>query len=127
MFVTPPFALPCLSVTFEIAVCKRPLYKPSFIDFLSRYVQALEDRITVIFSTVFKDNDDVILGKIFMQVRLYSLLSTSVFTLECFFHHVTVRRLGVFTRSARSDRTLTYKPRGSGFERQVRWSTCWRK
>ncbi|VDD76481.1 unnamed protein product [Mesocestoides corti] len=31
------------------------------------YVQALEDRITVIFSTVFKDADDVVIGKIFMQ------------------------------------------------------------
>ena len=36
-----------------------------------RYVQALEDRITVIFSTVFKDADDVIIGKIFMQVSAF--------------------------------------------------------
>ncbi|KAM3173128.1 hypothetical protein ACTXT7_013099 [Hymenolepis weldensis] len=34
---------------------------------IHRYVQALEDRITVIFSTVFKDADDVVIGKIFMQ------------------------------------------------------------
>jgi len=31
------------------------------------YVQAKEDRVTVIFSTVFKDDDDVIIGKVFMQ------------------------------------------------------------
>lgn len=31
------------------------------------YVSASKDRVTVIFSTVFKDNDDVIIGKVFMQ------------------------------------------------------------
>jgi len=31
------------------------------------YVEAKADRCTVIFSTVFKDNDDVIIGKVFMQ------------------------------------------------------------
>ena len=33
-----------------------------------RYVDAMKDRVTVIFSTVFKDDDDVIIGKVFMQV-----------------------------------------------------------
>lgn len=36
------------------------------------YVEAKEDRVTVIFSTVFKDDDDVIIGKVFMQV-LYKM------------------------------------------------------
>jgi len=31
------------------------------------YVEAKNDRCTVIFSTVFKDNDDIIIGKVFMQ------------------------------------------------------------
>lgn len=31
------------------------------------YVEAKDDRCTVIFSTVFKDNDDIIIGKVFMQ------------------------------------------------------------
>jgi len=31
------------------------------------YVEAKDDRCTVIFSTVFKDKDDVIIGKVFMQ------------------------------------------------------------
>ncbi|XP_070565070.1 actin-related protein 2/3 complex subunit 2-like [Ptychodera flava] len=31
------------------------------------YVQAQPDRVTVVFSTVFKDDDDVIIGKVFMQ------------------------------------------------------------
>ena len=31
------------------------------------YVQAKADRVTVVFSTVFKDDDDVIIGKVFMQ------------------------------------------------------------
>lgn len=34
------------------------------------YVEAKADRVTVIFSTVFKDDDDVIIGKVFMQVSL---------------------------------------------------------
>ena len=33
-----------------------------------RYVEAKKDRVTVIFSTVFKDADDIIIGKVFMQV-----------------------------------------------------------
>jgi actin related protein 2/3 complex subunit 2 len=31
------------------------------------YVEAKPDRVTVIFSTVFKDEDDIIIGKVFMQ------------------------------------------------------------
>ena len=38
-----------------------------------RYVQAQDDRVTVIFSTVFKDDDDVIIGKVFMQVKYHML------------------------------------------------------
>ena len=34
---------------------------------LYRYVSALKDRVTVIFSTVFTDDDDIIIGKVFMQ------------------------------------------------------------
>uniref|UniRef100_A0A7M4FRH0 Arp2/3 complex 34 kDa subunit n=1 Tax=Crocodylus porosus TaxID=8502 RepID=A0A7M4FRH0_CROPO len=34
---------------------------------LSRYVEAKKDRVTVVFSTVFKDDDDVVIGKVFMQ------------------------------------------------------------
>ena len=38
-----------------------------------RYVNAQSDRVTVIFSTVFKDDDDVIIGKVFMQVKGFLL------------------------------------------------------
>merc|ERR1740131_35667 len=31
------------------------------------YVEAKSDRVTVIFSTIFKDADDIILGKVFLQ------------------------------------------------------------
>jgi len=31
------------------------------------YVDARKDRVTVIFSTVFKDDDDIVIGKVFMQ------------------------------------------------------------
>ncbi|XP_052807793.1 actin-related protein 2/3 complex subunit 2-B-like [Mya arenaria] len=31
------------------------------------YVEAMGDRVTVIFSTIFKDDDDIIIGKVFMQ------------------------------------------------------------
>ena len=36
--------------------------------FICRYVDAQKDRVTVIFSTIFKDDDDVVIGKVFMQV-----------------------------------------------------------
>lgn len=39
-----------------------------------RYVEAKKDRVTVIFSTVFKDDDDIVIGKVFMQVCLYILI-----------------------------------------------------
>ena len=32
-----------------------------------RYVEAKSDRVTVVFSTIFRDEDDVVLGKVFMQ------------------------------------------------------------
>lgn len=31
------------------------------------YVEAKSDRVTVVFSTIFRDEDDVVLGKVFMQ------------------------------------------------------------
>lgn len=31
------------------------------------YVSALKDRVTVIFSTIFTDDDDIVIGKVFMQ------------------------------------------------------------
>lgn len=33
----------------------------------TRYVEAKADRVTVVFSTVFRDSDDIVLGKVFMQ------------------------------------------------------------
>jgi hypothetical protein len=33
------------------------------------YVEAKADRVTVVFSTVFKDEDDIVLGKVFLQVN----------------------------------------------------------
>lgn len=35
--------------------------------FCSRYVEAKSDRVTVVFSTRFRDEDDVVIGKVFMQ------------------------------------------------------------
>lgn len=32
-----------------------------------RYVESKPDRVTVVFSTIFRDEDDVIIGKVFMQ------------------------------------------------------------
>lgn len=34
---------------------------------LHSYVEAKPDRVTVVFSTIFRDEDDVIIGKVFMQ------------------------------------------------------------
>lgn len=39
----------------------------SFVDCFTRYVEAKADRVTVVFSTIFRDEDDVVLGKVFMQ------------------------------------------------------------
>lgn len=38
-----------------------------FVVFFIRYVEAKPDRVTVVFSTIFRDEDDVVIGKVFMQ------------------------------------------------------------
>lgn len=47
-----------------------PLFQTFYGNFLCsfRYVHAKKDRVTVVFSTRFKDDDDIIIGKVFMQV-----------------------------------------------------------
>lgn len=45
---------------------------------LCRYVSAQKDRVTVIFSTIFMDDDDVVIGKVFMQVRPSMYIRTYV-------------------------------------------------
>ncbi|KAL7055077.1 hypothetical protein AAHC03_024555 [Spirometra sp. Aus1] len=66
----------CFAAVFEPffllqALAEEPLISKRAVihygDMETMYVQALEDRITVIFSTVFKDANDIIIGKIFMQ------------------------------------------------------------
>jgi hypothetical protein len=39
------------------------------------YIQAAGDRVTVIFSTVFKEETDRIFGKVFLQVRIMQLIA----------------------------------------------------
>ena len=58
-------------------------------NFHCRYVQAKDDRVTVIFSTVFKDDDDVIIGKVFMQVSGLS------FCLTCYYWYICNLPLGI--------------------------------
>ena len=44
--------------------------KQAVIDYRDQetmYVSAQKDRVTVIFSTIFQDDDDIIIGKVFMQ------------------------------------------------------------
>lgn len=43
----------------------------SFYFNVFRYVEAKADRVTVIFSTVFKDPDDIVIGKLFLQASIY--------------------------------------------------------
>lgn len=38
-----------------------------FVISFSSYVEAKADRVTVVFSTIFRDEDDVVIGKVFMQ------------------------------------------------------------
>ena len=72
-----------LFYVFLIAVCMHPNLHPLFLSFLgdlsadravihyrddeTLYVKAGADRVTVIFSTVFKGEDDIILGRVFLQ------------------------------------------------------------
>jgi len=62
-----------LSAPFEVAFDAHkdgnvtPIMKLSYRDDESMYIQGLPDRVTVIFSTVFKDESDSILGKVFLQ------------------------------------------------------------
>ena len=51
----------------HIAHCEKLSYRSLSSAFLIRYVEAKKDRVTVIFSTVFKDDDDIVIGKVFMQ------------------------------------------------------------
>jgi len=39
------------------------------------YVQASHDRVTVVFSTMFKEETDRVFGRVFLQVRLTSTRS----------------------------------------------------
>lgn len=57
--------------SFMLEIRTRVL-SPQLFSVLScfRYVEAKKDRVTVVFSTVFKDDDDVVIGKVFMQVRI---------------------------------------------------------
>lgn len=51
-------------ITFTPSLPSQCTLIPSYCH---RYVSAAKDRVTVIFSTVFMDDDDVIIGKVFMQ------------------------------------------------------------
>lgn len=71
----------------KVALLKRNCFAAIFIEFFdmqakggdskqgivdyrdqeTMYVSAKKDRVTVIFSTIFQDDDDVIIGKVFMQ------------------------------------------------------------
>lgn len=39
----------------------------TYVNCHSRYVEAKSDRVTVVFSTIFKDEDDMVIGKLFLQ------------------------------------------------------------
>lgn len=64
----------CLSVTnplvYSLLHFSFCLPNSELVEFLCRYVDAQKDRVTVIFSTVFKDDSDVVIGKVFMQVHI---------------------------------------------------------
>ena len=38
----------------------------------------MKDRVTVIFSTLFKDDDDIVISKVFMQVRMRTVVLIAV-------------------------------------------------
>jgi len=49
-----------------------------------RYIEAKKDRVTAIFSTVFRDEDDVVIGKVFMQVGSPMMMPCHLFRREAF-------------------------------------------
>lgn len=51
-----------------------------------RYVEAKSDRVTVVFSTRFRDEDDVIIGKVFMQELKEGLRASHTAPLVLFSH-----------------------------------------
>ena len=76
----PVFHMGEKKVRWNNAVSRIKFWKCRFyclatVVFLFRFVEAKKDRVTVVFSTVFRDDDDVIIGKVFMQVRTVTWLS----------------------------------------------------
>ena len=49
------------------------------------YIQAAPDRVTVIFSTIFREETDRIFGKVFLQVLVLNILLSSVALIMMFF------------------------------------------
>ena len=49
------------------------------------YIQAAPDRVTVIFSTIFREETDRIFGKVFLQVLVLNILLSSVALIMIFF------------------------------------------
>lgn len=59
-----------LLIIEKMKLCKRfNNLNIHFLDVFFRFIEAKADRVTVIFSTIFKDPEDVILGKLFLQVN----------------------------------------------------------
>ena len=54
------------TLSYANNLCESDTFIPHL--YFVRYVAAQKDRVTVIFSTIFKDDDDVVIGKVFMQV-----------------------------------------------------------
>ncbi|KAJ8313684.1 hypothetical protein KUTeg_008245 [Tegillarca granosa] len=55
------------------------------------YVDAQKDRVTVIFSTIFKDDDDIVIGKLFMQMK-YAIYLTFICFHVLFPRHTSVKQ-----------------------------------
>ena len=58
----------------EHSICISLIYTSTLFQAIIHYredetmfVEAKVDRVTVVFSTIFKDDDDVVLGKVFLQ------------------------------------------------------------
>lgn len=60
----------CFEKAFDAQIAGKlgELMPISYRDDESIYVRAMSDRVTVIFSTLFKDETDKVFGKVFLQV-----------------------------------------------------------
>ncbi len=89
------------------------------------YIQANHDRVTIIFSTVFKEEADRVYGRVFLQVSPATLCSTS-HTDKGYLGYAGVRRRSKTTEFAECAAGDLLQPRTTARDPTAAWLTQWR-